>query len=84
MMTMPLESNLRFHTDSVRKKQRMRVLNKVTIVVAAPRQECRLEGFVVEPSELIEWKCVTLLVLQCCDNAGGRNISAMVHVVSIM
>lgn len=71
--------NVLVPTDSVRSKQRIRVLSRPTKVVVGPLQEVKLKMFVVMASNLNEWKCLTLLVLNCCDNGGSKYISAMVH-----
>lgn len=59
---MPLERVVGVTEDLKRKEKWMRVLHKGMEVVVRPLQKCEPKGFVVKTGEVIQWKCVLLLV----------------------
>lgn len=74
--TSPLKSDVRVALDSVRRKRRMRVLQKFMKVVLRPLREWALEVFVImTQGRGAEWMCGLLLGTYCSNIPKSVDIS---------
>lgn len=74
--TVALESGIRVTRNSVRRERRMGVLQITMKVVVRPLQERKHRGFFVKTRELVERKCVRLLLLYPSNIPEPKNMLA--------
>lgn len=55
----------------------MRALYKAMKLVVGPAPECEVKGFFGKSRELVEYKCVLLLVSYSCHICSGEDMSAV-------
>lgn len=77
--TVPLDSDDHITADSVRTERRMRVLHDAIEVLVGPLQEGELIRLVLKTRDLVEFNCVPLLILYCCDIVEGKDRLAEQH-----
>lgn len=65
-------------------ERRIRVHQKAVRVVVGPLQECELKGFLMRTRELVEWKCITLLVSYCYVIPEAEYMLVLRHDVAVM
>lgn len=53
----------------------MKIQPKSIYLVAGSLQKCDLNGVVVNTRERLEWTCVPLTVLNCCDTLESKDKS---------
>lgn len=73
--TAPMKSDVRVTADSLAKEKRMGALHESTKILLGPLQGCELKGTFVKTRELVEWKCVPLLVTYYWDTFKGEDMS---------
>lgn len=73
-MTLPLDSGMLLTAKTVERERRMAVLYKATKVLMGYPQERRLKRFDVMTRELVEYKCLPLLVAFCCNTPECKNM----------
>lgn len=81
-MTLLLKSLVCVPPNSLRRRQKLRIVHEHLNEVGGPPQKCELKDFIVKTIVMAEGKCVPLLVSYCLDIVDCRDMSRVQHGVA--